>query len=63
MDGNYLIMSGSRERHQRKGRKDFREKFLDLQQEIDGFGRKTDIFIRYITVLKDLRRGNLKGRL
>jgi len=62
MYGNYLIMSGSHERRQRKGRKDFREKFLDSQQEIDRFGRKTDIFIWYITMPKDLRRGNLRRR-
>jgi len=48
MHGNYLIMSGSRGRRHRKGRKDFREKFLDSQQEIDRFGRKSDIFICYI---------------
>jgi len=63
MYGNYLIMSGSRGRRQRKGRKNFREKFLDSQQEIDRFGRKTDVCIWYITVPKDLRRGNLRGRL
>jgi len=52
MYGNYLIMSGSRARRQRKGRKDFREKSRDPQKKNDRFGRKTDIFIWHNRVEK-----------